>query len=194
MTSATRESASRSRTRRAILDAAVVVLAQRSSASMAEIADAAEVGRSTLHRYFPERSELMTAIFRMTVERLRSALAEAKLAEGTPAEALRRAVHAYFELTPAMIQVCSEGQQRNADDWLVEAFVEADKPVERLIARAQAEGYLDPAVNPAWIYKVLWWNVYAGIEATGEGLMGKHQAAESVIRLLERGLPVSAGS
>ncbi|MCK2244032.1 MULTISPECIES: TetR/AcrR family transcriptional regulator [unclassified Crossiella] len=194
MTSSTRESGSRSRTRKAILDAAVTVLAQRSTASMAEIADAAEVGRSTLHRYFPERSELMTAIFRMTVERLGTALAEAKLAEGTAAEALRRAVHAYFELTPALIQVCSEGQQRNEDGWLNAAFDLADRPVVALIARAQAEGYLDQSISPEWIYKVLWWNVFAGIEATGEGLMGKHQAAESVIRLLERGLLASAGS
>lgn len=165
------------------------VLAQRAGASMGDIADAAEVGRSTLHRYFPERSELISAIFRMTVDRLSEALAEARLTEGTPAEALRRAVHAYFELTPSMLQVCSEAQQRDDDEWLVQAYTEAERPVADLIERGQLAGYFDPAVSKLWIHKVLWWNVLAGIEAIGEGLLTKHQAAESVIRLLERGLP-----
>lgn len=178
------------RTRNAILDAAVIVLAQRPTASMTEIADAAEVGRSTLHRYFPERSELITAIFRMAVDRMSTALTAAKLAEGPAEQALRRAVHAYFELSPALIQVCLEGQQHGDDGWLITAFEEADRPVSELITRALAEGYVDPALSPEWVYKLVWWTVYAGIEASGEGLMGKQQAAESVIKQLERGLTV----
>ena len=50
------EGGPRTRTRRAILEAAMVVLAENGTASLADIASAAEVGRSTLHRYFPERS------------------------------------------------------------------------------------------------------------------------------------------
>ncbi|WP_159149695.1 TetR family transcriptional regulator, partial [Dietzia lutea] len=49
------ETGARARTRSAILDAAVEVLAEDRQASMADIATAAQVGRTTVHRYFPER-------------------------------------------------------------------------------------------------------------------------------------------
>ena len=51
----------RGRTRKAILDAAMSVLAENPSAPLSEIAAAAEVGRSTVHRYFAERTELIKA-------------------------------------------------------------------------------------------------------------------------------------
>ncbi|MCK2244587.1 MULTISPECIES: TetR/AcrR family transcriptional regulator [unclassified Crossiella] len=189
MTSDTRESNTPSRTRAAILDAAITVLAQRSAASLAEIADAAEVGRSTLQRHFPERSDLMAAIFQLAVHRVRAALAGAALTEGTAAQALRRAVHAYLELPPELIRVCDEAEQRGEADWLDAAFAEVEQPMLALLARARAEGLLDSSLSPEWVYKALWWNLLAGFEAVGEGLMDKEQAAESVIRQLERGLP-----
>ena len=54
----------RGRTRKAILDAAIGVLATDPAASLGQIADAADVGRTTLHRYFPERADLLTALTR----------------------------------------------------------------------------------------------------------------------------------
>ena len=56
------ESATKVRTRRAILDAAVGALARDASASLAEVASAAGVGRTTVHRYFPERADLLRAL------------------------------------------------------------------------------------------------------------------------------------
>lgn len=187
MTSAARETGARNRTRRAILDAAITVLAHRPTASMADIADAAEVGRSTLHRYFPERSELLTAILRHTVERLGEAVAAAKLHEGTPAQAMRRAVHAYFELTPAMLQVCGEGLQTE-QEWFTRAMDEAEQPLRELIRRGQAAGYLDGEARPEWLDKVFWYTVLAGIDAIGNDVFTRQQAAEAVIRRLEKGL------
>ncbi len=43
----------RNRTERAILEAAVSVLARDRAATLPQIAQAAGVGRTTLHRYFP---------------------------------------------------------------------------------------------------------------------------------------------
>ena len=52
----------RGRTRKAILDAAMTVLADNPAAPLADIATAADVGRSTVHRYFPERIDLIRAL------------------------------------------------------------------------------------------------------------------------------------
>ncbi len=62
--SASSHSGPRERTRKAILDAAMTVLADNPSASLTDIAAAADVGRSTVHRYYPERTDLLRALAR----------------------------------------------------------------------------------------------------------------------------------
>ena len=56
------ESGARHRTRRAIVEAAIGVISDNPTAPLSEIAEAAGVGRSTLHRYFPERTDLLRAV------------------------------------------------------------------------------------------------------------------------------------
>ncbi|WP_435061755.1 TetR/AcrR family transcriptional regulator [Amycolatopsis thermoflava] len=51
----------RDRTRSAILSAAATLLGRDYQAKLAEIANAAGVGRTTLHRYFPDRATLIKA-------------------------------------------------------------------------------------------------------------------------------------
>ena len=67
------ESATRTRTRQAILAAAVTVFARDPSASLGEVAAAAGVGRTTLHRYFPERSDLLAALAVHVLEQVAAA-------------------------------------------------------------------------------------------------------------------------
>ena len=89
---------SRARTRQAILDAAVEVLARNPSASLGDVAVAADVGRTTLHRYFPERGDLITALHALADERLERATARARLEEGPAVAALQRLCREYFDL------------------------------------------------------------------------------------------------
>jgi AcrR family transcriptional regulator len=58
------------RTRRAILDAAQELLQVDQDASHAEIAGAAEVGRASIYRHFPERGDIVTALLGEMLERL----------------------------------------------------------------------------------------------------------------------------
>jgi AcrR family transcriptional regulator len=67
------ESGTRARTRRAILDAAVVLLAGDPTASLGDVAAAAGVGRTTVHRYFPERSDLLAAISTDVLDKVEAA-------------------------------------------------------------------------------------------------------------------------
>lgn len=84
--SAPEQSATRERTRKAILDAAVSVFASKPAATLSEIASAARVGRTTLHRYFPERSDLVDAVAAEATRAVGEAAAAARLGEGTGAK------------------------------------------------------------------------------------------------------------
>ena len=82
------------RVRRRILEAATGVLVMNRGVSMREIADAAEVGRTTLHRYFPGREDLIRAIALQAVAESEAAIKEAQLTEGSVEEAVRRLAEA----------------------------------------------------------------------------------------------------
>ena len=83
------------RTAAAILDAAAHVLAaDGASASMADVANAAGVGRATLYRYFETRESLLEALAADAVAEAGARLADAGL-DGVPVElAIERIVRA----------------------------------------------------------------------------------------------------
>lgn len=64
------------RNREAVLDAALDLLAVCPAASMQDIADASELGRSTVYRHFPTRDELFSALQGVAVKHARD---EAKM-------------------------------------------------------------------------------------------------------------------
>ncbi|WP_218952188.1 TetR/AcrR family transcriptional regulator [Amycolatopsis anabasis] len=184
------ESSTRSRTRQAIVEAAATVLSQRPKASLADVAAAAGVGRSTLHRYFPERSDLITALSDESVVRMRQAAADAGLDQGTAVEALRRLVHAFFGLGPWLLFLFNERLLEEEETFLA-SFETANEPVAGLMLRGQEEGVLDPEASIEWLLRVLWMLVYAGWDAVRDGELPRHSATEFIIRALEHGIVLS---
>ncbi|WP_020671230.1 TetR/AcrR family transcriptional regulator [Amycolatopsis nigrescens] len=182
------ESGLRGRTRQAILDAAASVLSQRPAATLAEIADEAEVGRSTLHRYFAERADLVTALAEDTVARVRLGVEQAALDQGDTVEALYRAVRAYYELGPRLLFLFNEQHQLRDAERFMHEIDEVDRPVRDLIAKGQTDGVFDPEVSVDWLSRVLWAVIYTGWESVRLGELSRHAAPATIIRSLERGL------
>jgi TetR/AcrR family transcriptional regulator, mexCD-oprJ operon repressor len=87
------------RARTAILDAAAIIFAEQSeSASLADVALAAGVARSTLYRYFPTREALLTALAEAGASEVASRLAEV-LDDSIPVpEALARVTRALLAI------------------------------------------------------------------------------------------------
>src|ERR1051325_1928203 len=88
----------RARTRQAILEAAVTVLSRRPTATLSDVADAAQVGRTTVHRYFPDRASLEDALSLHLLAQIRGAAGRARLDEGTGREAVLRVGRELFDL------------------------------------------------------------------------------------------------
>lgn len=187
MTSTSLESGARGRTRRAILSAAVHELSRRRGATLAEIAQSADVGRSTLQRYFPDRQALLAAVTEESTRVLGEAFEGARIAEGTPREALRRLVTAMVEAGDHVLFLY--GDPHLAEELLAEGESDpATLRIRQLIERGQADGVLDPEVSCEWIEHLLWSVVFAGCSAVSAGHLPRHGAAASVVRSLENGI------
>lgn len=183
----------KNRTERAIVAAAVRTWASERGATLPEIAGAAEVGRTTLHRYFPERDGLVRAAVEYALEVIGMAIAEAQPEKGHPLEALCRVVTALASVSEAIMFVF--GDQSLMRD--VVPIAEPDlptphDPVIDLIRRGQAEGVFDDQLTAEWIQQVLWGVAYTAFEQVAQGALAKFDVAATVTRTLERGITAPA--
>lgn len=182
----------RGRTRRVILRAAVSTLAHDRTATLADIADAADVGRSTLHRYFTDRDDLIRAAVVDSSKALMEALEQARIEDGPPLEALRRLVLAHLDAGDRLTFLFGEPQLMRRYGVHVDAETpKAGTEFIRLVERGQAEGVVDPHFSPEWIVQVMWAIVYTGVEQVVSGQMTRLDAAATVVRTFEKA--VAAG-
>ncbi|GAA1725857.1 TetR/AcrR family transcriptional regulator [Isoptericola hypogeus] len=174
------EKGARARTRRAIVDAAVRELARDASVSLGQIADAASVGRTTLHRYFPERSDLLEAVRAETTARLDEAHARARLDEGTAREALRRLCPEYLLLGDLLTLLFTGVLPESVID---EA---ADDPLLALVARGREDGSIDPALDDAWVIGTLWAQLYLAWATLCEAGTARHDVVQMLMRTVDK--------
>lgn len=184
--SAITETGARARTRRAILDAAVSVLSTNPQASLADIATAAAVGRTTVHRYFPERADLITAIGADAQEKIELATARARLEDGDAVTALNRLCQEYFEFGDVFLLMFTMPELLATVDW--DEKSDEDRAVEQLIVRGQREGSIDPELDNAWVQQLVWSLLYSAWELVRTHDAAKHHALSQCLLTLSKAL------
>jgi AcrR family transcriptional regulator len=180
------ETGVRARTRRAILDAAITTLTRDPSASLADIAAAANVGRTTVHRYFPERSDLIDAISADALERVSQAVVRARVDEGPAPGALARLCQEFFEFGDMFMLLFTMPDLLCREDWQVET--EDDRAVLRMIERGCQEGTIDPELPAVWVQQLLWSVLYTAWEQIRDYGMPKHDALTLSLRTLNKAI------
>ncbi len=178
------ESGTRARTRRAILDAAVRVLSQQSNASLAEVAAVAGVGRTTMHRYFPERADLLAGISGDLLEQIADATRRARPDLGPAMAALERLCQAYFALGDGLLLTMNEPGLFTDPAWQEES--ESDRALLQLVERGHAEGTIDPDLTPVWVQAVLWALLYAAWMHARDDEVPEHDALALCLRTLRK--------
>ncbi|WP_244312403.1 TetR/AcrR family transcriptional regulator [Microbispora hainanensis] len=154
------------------------------------IAEAAQIGRSTLHRYFSDRKDLMNAAVVDSFRVVEESTAGAAIDQGPPLEAMRRLIAALVDAGDRLAFLF--GDPRVLEEFT--ACFEPDLSVPTtvgLIERGQAEGVFDAGVSAEWIQQVLWALTYTGWEAAEKGLLPRHGVAAAVTRAFESGMVVS---
>lgn len=161
------------RTRTAILRAALGLLINDRSVSMSEVAKDADVARSTLHRYFPERSDLITAVDMFASQQLAEILDHAHIYEGSEADALVRIAHGFFAQWDVVmwnfvetITGDSSPQSREVDAQLL-----------ALVERGQADGTIDQSIPGSFIR----YTIYTLVDAASEYARNHHRSEAAML-------------
>lgn len=174
----------RARTRQAILDAAVRALAEDPGAPLARVADLAGVGRTTLHRYFPERDDLVSGVAAHAVESIRAAHVRARVDDGTARQALLRVAQEYLELGDLLTVLFTGAvpEDRWSDDPTNEATLGA------LHGRGLDDGSLDPRFDAGWTLGVMWSALYLAWSTVSTGQADRHTVVTHLLLTLDKAL------
>ncbi|MEW9552174.1 TetR/AcrR family transcriptional regulator [Nonomuraea sp. NPDC050783] len=154
------------RTVRTILEAAERVLSQNPAASMEQIAEAAGVARTTVHRRFASRDALVAAMASWATRRFAEAVDSAHPETTPPLVAL-------YQVTANVLRVKIDwgfamSRAMTADRDAARVHADIGERCVRLFARAKEAGVLRADVDPLWAQRVY----YALIHETAQSRDG----------------------
>lgn len=150
-----------SKTEYAIREAGFAVLSRKPGASLSEVADAAGVGRATLHRYFASRSDLVTALARLALAELDAAVDAATEHAPSYWEALRLMMQAVIPLAHRHMFL----MQEDIPDPDIQAAFETDMDELRgLIDAAKTDGAIRADLPTEWVAQAYEHLIYAAWE------------------------------
>lgn len=194
MTEAPTNTGVRARTRRAILDAAVAALSADPGATLADIATAAGVGRTTVHRYFPERAALLEALAATAWDRVVEATERARPTEGPAAQALARLCQEYFDLGEVLTLVFNDPQLNLSGEWDKRGECgPTDSALTTMVERGHQDGTIDPRMPARWVQNVLWSLLYAAWQHAQTPGVPRHEALELCLHALRKAVTPPPG-
>lgn len=172
------------RTRRDIVAAAIEVWADDNVASLGEVAGRAGVGRTTLNRYFGDRSLLVRAVDDECRARYAAAVARARLTEGSGRDALLRICTELIQLGPVLGLVFADNALVDPDTW----DGPEESPLGVVIERGLQDGSLAADLPADWIGTFTWTSLFAAQLVVSTGSRTWHEAAGLLTRTLTAGV------
>lgn len=180
------------RSRGSILRAATQVLVAAPQTTLAELATTLGIGRTTLHRLFPTRDDLLRAIAHDALDHLAGVYADAGVTS-TPQRpqdaltAVRRLVGELVPLGPSLMFLL-RASELDDDETITRRSAEIDEPLLACVAASQELGDLDAALPTWWVVETLMAGVYVGWEQIAKGRLAPLDAPDLVMRTWLRGV------
>jgi AcrR family transcriptional regulator len=168
-----------------LLDVAAEVLVADPAASLAEVAAAAGIGRTTLHKHYATRDDLLYAVGHRAIDLCEQAIGTVDQAD--PDGGLRALIAALIPIGPQLAFL-----------WRTPAFDHMKDLEERWIAveergglavlrRAQELGYMATDLPDWWLLQMLHSVVYVAAESVLAGRLAPLDAPGLALRTLLRG-------
>jgi AcrR family transcriptional regulator len=178
--------------RGSVLEVAAEVLVARPTASLAEVARAAGIGRTTLHKQYATRDDLLVAVAHRGLDLLHAAVADVELPPDVTdpdavADTLDRLVGSFVPLGPELAFLL---RQPSLDDEpeVQRRFEALEPPLAALVRRGQQAGLLRTDMPDAWFVATLYAQVYVAWEGVATGWLAPRDAPDLVVRTLLEGL------
>jgi AcrR family transcriptional regulator len=172
---------------RAIIDAAIVLLAAEPDASMERVAHAAGVGRATVYRHFTSREQLVRAIHDRALQDTRDAVVGSRLEEGSAREALERAVGAILAVGDRYRLLRAVPPE---DGELRDRAEEVGMPLTQLIERGQRDGEFRDDLSARWVANAIGGLAVGALGAMIRGELREEDAVHVVVTTLVDGIAV----
>ena len=147
-----------SKSKLALLEAGFAVLSRNPGASLAEVAEAANVGRATLHRHFASRADLVSALTLHAMRELDMAVTTAAADARSYGDALRLVMGAVIPLAHRHMFLTHEEVH---DPDLMDNLERQSRELRTLIDAAKEEGTLRPDQPTEWIAQAYDHLIYA---------------------------------
>lgn len=174
------------RVRRRILDAAAALLPKDASASMAEVAAVAGLGRTTVHRHFATREALLLALALDAIDRLDDAVTGCGLEDGPAPEVLAR-------VAAAIVPLCGEFRflQVGPAVWdlaeLQDRWYSLADRIEGVVERGKREGDLRLDLPTAWVTDMFGAALWCVGDSIADGRVARRDAPHLLVDLLLHG-------
>jgi AcrR family transcriptional regulator len=173
------------RNRSSLLDVVAEVLVADPSASLAEVAEAAGIGRTTLHKQYATRDDLIRAVGFRALDLWEQAVSG--VSDADPDGGLRALAAATIPIGPQLAFLWRTPAFDHDKDIAVR-WAAVEEQVHALLRRAQQRGIVAGDVPGWWLKAVFHALVYVGAECVGEGDLAPREAPDRVLRTFLHGI------
>ncbi len=157
-----------------LLDVAAEVLAADPGASLAEVAEAAGIGRTTLHKHYPTRDDLLRAVGDRALGLWEDAVAGVTGTED-PDGGLRAVTAAMIPIGPQLAflwRTPSFGHVKDMDArWL-----EVEAATLAILSRARDRGVIAAGLPDWWLLRTFFSLIYVAAESVKTGHLAPRDA------------------
>ena len=169
---------------RALLDHAVRILVASPGASLAEVAEAAGISRTTLHKHFATRDDLVRAVSMRAIDLWEQAV---DAVDDGPDGGLRELMAAAIDCGP-QLQFLWRNPALDNDDEFIQRYTRAEKRSLSVLLRAQELGAIAGGVPDWWLLQSFYALSYTAFEMVHAGRLARLDAPGLALSTLLRGV------
>lgn len=181
------------RGRVSLLDVAAEVLVADPSASLAEVAEAAGIGRTTLHKHFATRDDLIRAVGLRALDLWEEAVAKVPDGDQPGADAegadggLRSLIAAMIPIGPQLAFLWRTPAFDHDAEFNARWHTVEDREID-VLRRARDAGILGAGVPDWWLVSALYSLIYCAAESVRAGRLAPLDAPGLVLRTFLHGI------